>query len=125
MKIYINNVTPINCNVDHTYKKSFIYTDIGIFCNKNKKLTQIDIINNNYNEIIKNGYTFIIDTSTEVYLDYITHIPYNHIFCEEKFEKTHIGHDIFYIKHYYFDQIEHYFEIEKLEDYCLKQTNTP
>ena len=47
MKIYINNVTPINCNVDHTYKKSFIYTDIGIFCNKNKKLTQIDIINNN------------------------------------------------------------------------------
>jgi hypothetical protein len=116
MKIYVNNATLVDCKIDVTYKKHMIYSDIGIFCNHNKKLTLIDTIDN-HRIINKNGYDIILDNSKKIYLDYLLHIPYNHIYCEETFEKTHIGHDIFYIKHYYFDQISHYFEIEKLEDY--------
>jgi hypothetical protein len=85
-------------------------------------LTLVDSQNkeDNYTIIKKNNYEFILDKSTEIFLDYILHIPYNHIYCEETFEKTHIGYDIFYIKHYYFDQVAHYFELDKLEDYMFE-----
>jgi len=116
MKIYINNVEPVNCKIDNIYKKNMIYSDIGIFCNHNKKLTLIEN-NNKINVLNKNGYEILLDDSKETYTDYILHIPYNHICCEETFEKTHIGHDIFYIKHHYFDQISHFFEVERLEEY--------
>jgi hypothetical protein len=117
MKIYINNIDPIVCKIDNTYKKSMIYSDIGIYCNNNKKLTLIETKDENYQVVTKNNYEIILDKSKEVYLDYILHIPYNHICSDEIFEKTHIGYDIFYIKHYYFDQISHYFEVEQFEDY--------
>jgi hypothetical protein len=61
--------------------------------------------------------SLLIEDSREIFLDAIMHIPYNHIYCEETYEKTHIGHDIFYIKCTYFDQISHYFEVDRLEDY--------
>ena len=80
----------------------------------------IDTINSDITTITKNGYTIIIDNTKEILLDYIMHIPYNHIFSEEKYEKKHIGHDIFYIKYYYFDQVDHYFEVERLEDYMYE-----
>ena len=118
MKIYINNVDLVNCKIDNTYKKNMIYSDIGIFCNHNKKLTLIET-NNKINVLNKNGYDILLDDSKETNLDYILHIPYNHICCEETFEKTHIGHDIFYIKHYYFDQVSHYFELEHIDDCML------
>ena len=117
MKLYINNIEPVNCKIDNTYKKNMIYSDIGIFCNHNKKLTLIDSTNTKVNVVNKNGFEILLDDSKEKFLDYIMHIPYNHISCEETFEKTHIGHDIFYVKHYYFDQISHFFEVERLEEY--------
>ena len=68
-------------------------------------------------QINKNNYSLIIETSNTSYSDYLNHIPYHHIYCEETFEKTHIGYDIFYIRHYYFDQVSHYFEVDRLDDY--------
>ena len=117
MKIYINDIPIKECAVDTTYKKCMIYSNDGIFCNHNKKLTKInnDIIN--VEQINKNNYSLIIETSNTSYSDYLNHIPYHHIYCEETFEKTHIGYDIFYIRHYYFDKVSHYFEVDRLDDY--------
>ena len=117
MKIFINNIPIKECKIDYTYTKHMIYSSEGILCNHNKKLTMMDTINNNVETIIKNNYTILIDNSKEIWLDYINYIPYDHIYCEEVFDKTHIGHDIFYIRHTYFDQVSHYFETERLEDY--------
>jgi hypothetical protein len=63
----------------------------------------------------------MLDYSVEEYKDYITHIPYDHLYCDEIFEKKHIGHDIFYIRHSYFDQVAHYFEVERLEDFMYDE----
>jgi uncharacterized protein YqkB len=120
MKIYIDSVTK-DCTADSVYKKHMIYSTDGIFCLHNKKLTMVDIITNatkNIN-IMKDDkpISLVIEDSREIFLDTIMHIPYNHIYCEETYEKTHIGHDIFYIKCIYFDQISHYFEVDRLEDY--------
>lgn len=121
MKIYINNTEIKECNADSVYKKHMIYSTDGVFCLHNKKLTMIDNQNGNNKsfDITKNDKTFsiIIDNTREILLDTIMHIPYNHIYCEETYEKTHIGHDIFYIRCSYFDQVSHYFEVERLEDY--------
>ena len=121
MKIYINDTDIKNCISDSVYKKHMIYSTDGIFCLHNKKLTMMDTVQNKINNItIMNNdkpFTVIIDDSREIFLDSILHIPYNHIYCEETYEKTHIGHDIFYIKCSYFDQTSHYFEVERLEDY--------
>ena len=40
---------------------------------------------------------------------------------DELFEKKHIGHDIFYIRHSYFDQVSHYFEVERIEDFMYDE----
>ena len=56
MKIYINNLEPIVCKIDNIYKKSMIYSDIGIFCNNNKKLTLLDTKDENYDIVKKNNY---------------------------------------------------------------------
>jgi hypothetical protein len=45
MKIYINDIPIKECAVDTTYKKCMIYSNDGIFCNHNKKLTLIDSTN--------------------------------------------------------------------------------
>lgn len=118
MKIYINDSSIKNCKIDSVYKKHMIYSTDGVFCVHNKKLTMLET--NTEKEpihIIKNGHSIIVDNTREIFTDYILHIPYNHIYCEETYEKTHIGHDIFYIKYYYFDQVAHYFEVERLEEY--------
>jgi hypothetical protein len=117
MRIYIDNMEIKNCVFDNTTKRNIIYTKDGIFCNHKNKLTYINIMNDTQEIIINNGNTFIIDFSKETYKDSINHIPYEHLYCEETYEKKHIGYDIFYIKHSYFDQIAHYFEVERLEDY--------
>ena len=121
MKIYIDYTEIKECKADSIYKKNVIYSTEGVFCLHNKKLTMVDTIDNvNTNKIIvkdDKSYSIIIDNSREIFLDTIYHIPYNHICCEETYEKTHIGHDIFYIKCSYFDQVSHYFEVERLEDY--------
>ena len=127
MKIYINDSTFNDstfikeCVFDATYTRHLIYTKEGIFCNHNKKLTQIDTIHNKADTVIYNNYTFILDYSVEEYKDFITHIPYDHLYCDELFEKKHIGHDIFYIRHSYFDQVSHYFEVERLEDFMYDE----
>ncbi len=127
MKIYINgtvlngSVLIKDCVFDATYTRHLIYTNEGIFCNHNKKLTRIDTINNKCDTVIHNNYTFLLDHSVEEYKDFITHIPYDHLYCDELFEKKHIGHDIFYIKHSYFDQVSHYFEVERLEDFMYDE----
>jgi hypothetical protein len=119
MKIYINDIDIKQCSFDTTYKKCMIYSKDGIYCNHNKKLTKIDTIISQVDHVSKNNYSFIIETSNTRYSDYLNHIPYNHIYCEETFEKKHIGYDIFYIKHYYFDQVSHYFELEHIDDCML------
>lgn len=132
MKIYINdtdfNGSALNgssfkkvCAFDATYTRHLIYTNEGIFCNHNKKLTLIDTINNKCDNVIYNNCSFLLDYSVEEYKDYITHIPYDHLYCDETFEKKHIGHDIFYIRHSYFDQVSHYFEVERLEDFMYDE----
>ena len=124
MKIFINDTGLIDikdCVFDATYTRHLIYTNEGIFCNHNKKLTLIDTITNDADNVIYNNYTFILDYSVEEYKDFITHIPYDHLYCDETFEKKHIGHDIFYIRHSYFDQVSHYFEVERLEDFMYDE----
>ena len=132
MKIYINDTdindsslngsACINDSVfDSIYTRHLIYTNEGIFCNHNKKLTLIDTINNTCDNVNYNNHTFILDYSVEEYKDFITHIPYDHLYCDETIEKKHIGHDIFYIRHSYFDQVSHYFEVERLEDFMYNE----
>jgi hypothetical protein len=74
-------------------------------------------MNDTQEVVVNNGNTFILDFSKESYKDSINHIPYEHLYCEETYEKKHIGYDIFYIRHSYFDQVAHYFEVERLEEY--------
>jgi len=64
-------------------------------------------------------YLFHIDTSVERFGDTILHIPYDHLYCEEKYEKTNIGYDIYYVKCSYFDQCSYYFELDQLNDFNL------
>ena len=62
---------------------------------------------------------FYVDKSVETFGDVITHIPYDHLYCEEHYEKKHIGYDIQYVKCRYFDQTVYYFELSTLSDLQL------
>jgi hypothetical protein len=117
MRIYIDNMDIQDCVFDNTTKRNIIYTKDGIFCNHKNKLTYIHVMNDTQETVVNNGHTFILDFSKEIYKGSINHIPYEHLYCEETYDKKHIGFDIFYIRHSYFDQVAHYFEVERLEDY--------
>jgi hypothetical protein len=49
----------------------------------------------------------------------ITHIPYDHLYCDEHYERKNIGYDIDYVKCSYFDQTTYYFEMNTLSDLYL------
>ena len=119
MRIYING-NDKSSTFDEVIKQSVIYTTEGIFRNHKKKLTRLEYIDSGYT-LNKGDYTFLVDTSKEVYGDTILHIPYDHILCEETYEKKNIGYDIFYVKYSYFDQISYYFEMDHLEDFVLDE----
>ena len=122
MKVYINGLVK-EVPFDEISKKQVIYTTEGIFCNYKKKLTRIETIERS-ETIIKDNYTFLIDYSEELYGDTILHIPYDHLYCEETYSKTHIGFNIYYIKYTYFDQISYYFEVDRIDDDVLYEIIT-
>jgi len=117
MKIYIDDIIK-SVEFDVKYNRHIIYSNHGIYCNKNAKLTQM-ITNEQYEIKSYKDYTFHIDKSIEQFGDTILHIPYDHLYCEEQFEKKNIGYDIFYVKHAYFDQCSYFFELDQLNDFNL------
>lgn len=119
MKIYLNGLEK-DATFDEVVKRHIIYTNDGIFCNYKKKLTRIEY-DDTEDKMIIGEYTFLINKGKEVYGETILHIPFDHLYCEETFEKKHIGYDIFYVKHSYFDQISYYFEVEHLEDFIMDE----
>jgi len=117
MKIYIDDIVKDVEFVDK-YTRHVIYSGSGIYCNKNKKLTQIITDDHHESKLYKN-YIFHIDTSIERFGDIILHIPYDHLYCEEKYEKKNIGYDIYYVRCSYFDQTSYYFELDQLNEFNL------
>jgi len=118
MKIYIDDLKEMEIVFDEKYSRHVIYSNSGIYCNKHNKLTQI-ITEDQCETNTYRGYVFQIDKGTERYGDTILHIPYDHLYCEEKYEKKNIGYDIFYVKCRYFDQCSYYFELDQINDFNL------
>jgi hypothetical protein len=50
------------------------------------------------------------------YTDIIYHIPYFHLSCEEEISKKNIGNGLFLVKINYFDQVDYYFETDRIDD---------
>ena len=89
MKLYLNGLNK-DVTFDESIQRHIIYTNEGIFCNYKKKLTRIEYEEHKEDRIIKGDYTFLIDKSKEFYGETILHIPFDHLYCEEIFEKkTH------------------------------------
>ena len=122
MKIYIDDVIK-NITYDDITTRHLIYTTDGIYCNHKKKLTRLES-SDSHKIVTKDKYSFLIDTSVETYGDTLFHIPYDHLCCEETYEKKNIGYDIFYVKYSYFDQVSYYFEVERLDDYIIDEIIT-
>ena len=118
MKIYIDDVKEIDVVFDEKYSRHVIYSNSGIYCNKHNKLTQI-ITDDQFESKTYKNYVFQIDKGIERYGDTILHIPYDHLYCEEKYERKNIGYDIFYVKCRYFDQSSYYFELDQMNDFNL------
>jgi hypothetical protein len=116
MKIYVDK--EIRCEFEDKYTRHLIYSNDGIYCNQKNKLTQI-VYQDLSEEIIYKNYKFYIDKTTETFGDVITHIPYDHLYCEETYEKKNIGYDIYYVKCSYFDQTIYYFEMTTVSDLYL------
>jgi hypothetical protein len=117
MKVYIDNIVkPIE--FDDKYTRQVIYSNSGIYCNKNNKLVQLVIDDQTETKSYKD-YIFYIDKGAETYGETILHIPYDHLYCEEKYEKKNIGYDIHYVKYRYFDQTSYYFELDQLNEFNL------
>ena len=117
MKVYIDDIIK-RIEFDDKYTRHVIYSNTGIYCSANKKLVQI-VSDDKYETQTYKDYVFHIDKGTERHGDTILHIPYDHLYCEEKYEKKHIGYDIFYIKCSYFDQTSYYFELDQINDFNL------
>ena len=116
MKVYVDKEK--HCDFDEKYTRHLIYSNEGIYCNQKSKLTQI-IYQDSSEDIIYKNYKFYIDNTSETFGDVITHIPYDHLYCDEHYEKKHIGYDIDYVKCRYFDQTVYYFEVNTVNDLCL------
>ena len=125
MKIYINDINiTAPLTFDKHYKRIFIYSNEGIFCEHSKKLMLIEYSNDIKEQIEYNDHVFLLDHSKEVFKENIYCIPYDHLYSEELFEQKHIGYDIILIKHTYFDQTSYYFEVERSDDFILNEIIT-
>ena len=151
MKVYVNeydyNKKFISeLNYDVSYSKCYLYTTDGMYLfhhntnekNKNnqnsnlnqaiKKDTELKKIEytQNYTENCKIDYknhTFLIDNSTLKYSDSIFHIPYFHLYCEEINHKKSVE-DFYFIKTTYFDQVDYYFETDRIDDALFEKMIT-
>jgi len=117
MKIYTNGIVK-DIDFDEKYTRHLIYTNDGVFCNHKHKLTQL-IYDDACESINYKNYNLYIDKSTEAFGEVITHIPYDHLYCNEEYEKKNIGYDIYYVKCHYFDQTTYYFELANVSDLHL------
>ena len=117
MKIYVDDRVK-HIEFDEKYVRHVIYSNSGIYCSKNNKLVQI-VSEDKYETKMYKDYSLHIDKGVDSYGETILHIPYDHLYCEEKYEKKNIGYDIYYVKYSYFDQISYYFELEQLNDFNL------
>jgi|LauGreDrversion2_2_1035103.scaffolds.fasta_scaffold149640_2 hypothetical protein len=117
MKVYVDDIVK-HTDFDEKYVRHVIYSNSGIYCNKNNKLVQI-VYEDKCETTIYKDYKLYIDKGVESYGDTILHIPYDHLYCEEKYEKKNIGYDIYYVKCRYFDQCSYYFEFDQLNDFNL------
>jgi hypothetical protein len=114
MKIYVDSQIYNDLEYDTKQTRKYIYTNDGIYCYK-KELQKIEIIEDIREKIYKNVH-FYIENSKINYTDIIYHIPYFHLSCEEEISKKNIGDGIFLVKIKYFDQIDHYFETDRIDD---------
>lgn len=117
MKVYIDDIIK-DIDFDEKFVRHIIYSNSGIYCSVNKKLIQI-VTDDKYETKTYKDYTFHIDKSVDTSGESILHIPYDHLYCEEKYEKKNIGYDIYYVKCCYFDQCSYYFELDQLNDFNL------
>jgi len=117
MKIYVDEIIK-HIEFDEKYNRHIIYSNNGIYCTKHHKLVQI-LPDDKYETTTYKDYVFHIDKGVESYGETILHIPYDHLYCEEKYEKKNIGYDIYYIKCSYFDQTSYYFELDQLNEFNL------
>jgi hypothetical protein len=117
MRVYIDDIVK-HIEFDEKYMRHIIYSNSGIYCSMHKKLVQL-IYEDKYETIRYKDYTLHIDKGVETYGDTILHIPFDHLYCEEKYEKKNIGYDIYYVKCNYFDQTSYYFELDQMNDFNL------
>jgi len=117
MKIYVNDPR-VDIEFDEKYTRHLIYSNDGIYCNQKTKLTQL-VYDDASEDIHYKNYHFYVDKSIERFGENITHIPYDHLYCDEYYEKKHIGYDIHYVKCRYFDQTSYYFELSTMSEIQL------
>jgi hypothetical protein len=117
MRVYINNVTK-EVDFDEKYTRHVIYSNSGIYCNIKNKLTQM-LYEDSSEYINYKDYNLYIDKSTESFGDVIQHLPYDHLYCSEQYEKKNIGYDVYYVKCNYFDQTSYYFELSSISELQL------
>jgi hypothetical protein len=140
MKVYINGYDyskineKINLEYDYDikYTSSYLYTTDGIYLYKDKDkkgkyekeniketIKEHEIKKIEYKgetkELTYKQFHFLIDNSKMEYSDLIYHIPYFHLFCEETIYKKNMDGFCF-VKINYFDQVDYYFEIDRIED---------
>ena len=116
MKVYSNILRDVV--FDEKYSRQIIYGNDGIYCNHHKKLTHI-MYEDSSEEIDYKGYHLYIDKTKETFGEVISYIPYDHLYCDEQYEKKNIGYDIYYVKCSYFDQTSYYFELSTISDLHL------
>jgi len=117
MKVYCKGLIK-DIVFDEQYTRHVIYSNEGIYCNQKTKLTQI-IYEDASEEIDYKNHHFYVDKTIEKFGEVITHIPFEHLYCNEHYEKKHIGYDIQYVKCRYFDQTSYYFELSTLSELQL------
>uniref|UniRef100_A0A6C0D1H3 Uncharacterized protein n=1 Tax=viral metagenome TaxID=1070528 RepID=A0A6C0D1H3_9ZZZZ len=114
MKIYVDGQSYNDLEYDTKQTRKYIYTNDGIYCYK-KELQKMEMIEDIREKLYKNMH-FYIDNSKINYTDIIYHIPYFHLSCEEEICKKNIGDGLFLVKINYFDQVDHYFETDRIDD---------
>ena len=117
MKVYCKEPN-VDIDFDEQYTRHVIYSNEGIYCNQKTKLTQI-IYEDASEDIHYKNHHFYVDKSVEKFGEVITHIPFEHLYCEEHYAKKHIGYDIQYVRCRYFDQTSYYFELSTISDLQL------
>lgn len=124
MRVFVQDYSGSPVDFDHTFKRTVLYTDDGLYAFRDHKLYRINMSRNDQEVKPYRQFVFLLDFTQFEEGEPQYHIPYKHRCCEEEYSTKDLGQGVQFVRKQVFDQVSYYFEMKQLESFMFPKMFT-